>query len=87
MWLQPGSLGQQPPPALLVDEGLADVEEDGFQSHDSTSARSAAVVIFSSRGVAVDDADPAAAGLDKRCTVGRVDRAVAAVGRPERASR
>ena len=47
--LQARALGEHAPPALLVDEGLADVEEDGLQSHDSTSARSAAVVTFSSR--------------------------------------
>ena len=47
--LQPLPLGEHPPPPLLVDERLADVEEDRLQSHDSTSARSASVVIFSSR--------------------------------------
>ena len=34
----------------LVDERLADVEEDGLHSHDATSSRSAWVVTFSSLG-------------------------------------
>ena len=42
-------LGEETPVPLLVDERLADVEENGSQSHDSTSCRSAAVVIFRSR--------------------------------------
>ena len=48
--LQTGALGEPAPPPLLVDERLADVEDDCLQSHDSTSARSAEVVTLSSRG-------------------------------------
>src|SRR5687768_18474740 len=48
--LEPLSVGKPPPPELLVDECLADVEHDRLQSHDSTSARSAGVVIMRSRG-------------------------------------
>src|SRR5262245_44252988 len=44
VWLQPGPRAQLAPPPLLVDERLADVEDDRAQSHDSTSARSADVV-------------------------------------------
>ena len=46
MRLQPAMICKPAPPALLVDERLADVEDDGLQSHDSTSARSAGVVTF-----------------------------------------
>ena len=31
--LEAGTLGEDSPPALLVDERLADVEEDGLQRH------------------------------------------------------
>jgi len=31
--LEAGTLGEKPPPALLADQRLADVEEDGFQRH------------------------------------------------------
>ena len=36
VWLQARTLGEFTPPPLLVDERLADVEDDGLQSHDST---------------------------------------------------
>jgi hypothetical protein len=31
--LKTGTFGQHSPPAFLVDEGLADVEEDSLQRH------------------------------------------------------
>ena len=43
-------VGHALPVARLVDKGLAHVEHDGFQSHDETSSRSAALVTFCSRG-------------------------------------
>jgi hypothetical protein len=43
-------VGDPLPVARLVDERLADVEDDDAHSHDATSSRSALVVTFRSRG-------------------------------------
>ena len=45
-----GGVGERLERPRLVDERLADVEEDGLHSHDATSSRSALVVTLSSFG-------------------------------------
>src|SRR6185437_13727602 len=45
----PARVGGRLPVPRLVDQGLADVEDDGFYSHPATRSRSAFVVTFSSR--------------------------------------
>ena len=71
--LQTRSLGEEPPPSLLVDERLADVEEDGSQSHDSTSCEIGRRRDLQQPNVTVDDTDPPTARLDERRAIRRVD--------------